>query len=38
MGVSRKEIVDYLVNHAGFTTDFTKEKSTDHLFGIYMGK
>ena len=38
MGVSRKEIVDYLVNHAGFTTDFTKEKSTDHLFGIYIGK
>lgn len=38
MGVSRKEIVDYLINHAGFSPEFTKDKSTDHLFGIYMGK
>lgn len=38
MHVSRSEIVDYLINHAGFTTKFTKGKSTDYLFGIYMDK
>lgn len=38
MHVSRDDIVEYLINHAGFTKDFTKGKSTDHLFGIYMDK
>lgn len=38
MGITRTQIIEYLINYAGFTQQFVKEKSTDHLFGIYMDK
>ncbi len=38
MGITRSQIIEYLTKYAGFSSEFLKEKSTDHLFGIYMDK
>lgn len=38
MGISREEIISYLVNHAGFTKNFMDGKTTEHLYGIYSTK